>query len=102
MTRIHKIRNGDGTYTDVPFTAQEEAEWDAREAAQLTAPYHVPMPTVRERLEVAGKWDAAVAAMTAAQRLKLATLRDGVLNTDATAIALLNSIGADPAIILAR
>lgn len=64
--------------------------------------YYVPMPLVRERLEAAGKWDAAVGAMTAAQRLKLATLREGIANNDATAAALLNAIGADPAVILAR
>lgn len=106
MPRVHVIfgkdANGNQTRTEVPFTVQEEADWDAREAASLATPYYVPMPLIRERLEDAGKWEAAVNAMTAAQRLKLATLRQGVLNTDATAIALCNSIGVDPAVILAR
>lgn len=101
MARVHVVYGANGR-SEVPFTAQEEADADDRKAAELANPYYVPMPLVRERLEAAGKWDAAVNAMTAAQRLKLATLREGILNTDATAIALLNSIGADPAVILAR
>jgi hypothetical protein len=66
-----------------------------------SAPAYVPASLIRTRLQAAGKWDAAVAAMTPGQMAWFCTLELGVLPDDATALALLNGIGADPSVILA-
>lgn len=36
MARFHVITDGDGNTSTVPFTAQEEADQDVREAAEAT------------------------------------------------------------------
>lgn len=36
MARFHVITDGDGNTSTVPFTAQEEADQDVREAAETT------------------------------------------------------------------
>jgi hypothetical protein len=66
--------------------------------------WYVPVPLLRQRLEAAGKWVAAATVIVTkpAMMLKLVTLQQGVANDDAEAIALLNGIGADPAVMLAR
>ena len=63
----------------------------------------VPKRIIIDRLQAAGKLDAARATLDAADlytRERWNT-RDAIYADDETAIALLNSIGADPAGILA-
>lgn len=71
-------------------------------SAPETAPIaYVPNWLVRERLQDAGKWDAAVAAMSPAQQIEFATLQLGIDPADETVIALLTDIGVpNPAAIL--
>jgi len=68
------------------------------------ASWYVPVPLLRQRLEMAGKWAAAATAImaTPATMLKLVTLEQGVAHDDEEALTLLRGIGADPAVILAR
>lgn len=62
---------------------------------------YIPAWLVRERLETANLWDAAVAAMSTAQQLKFCSLQIGIDPADKTVIKLLTKVGTDPAVILA-
>ena len=75
-----------------------------RPAQPLPSTWYVPSALIRERLQAAGKWDTAAAALMAqpAMLLWFATLSQGVASDDAQAISLISGIGADPGAILAR
>jgi hypothetical protein len=63
----------------------------------------VPKYVIVDRLQTAGKLDAAYGALAAADLYTQErwNTRDAIYADDATAIALLNAIGANPAEILA-
>lgn len=66
--------------------------------------WFVPVPLLRQRLQAAGLWETAAAALAAqpAAMLHLLTLELGVTQDNAQALAMLRAVGADPADILAR
>lgn len=66
-------------------------------------PAYIPVPVVRERLELDGLWDdiAALLASQPSQMLKVVTLTDGVDPADPQVIGMLQAVGADPTRILA-
>lgn len=65
--------------------------------------WFVPVSLMRKRLMAAGKWNDVVAALFAdpPTMLYVLTLDVGIKNTDADAIAVLTTAGADPEVILA-
>lgn len=96
------FRMVDGARVPIPEAEAEalRADWAAA-APPPPPPRLVPVALLRERLEAAGRFDAAAALLTPAQILKLATLREGVDPADAEVRALLRAIGANADDILA-
>jgi hypothetical protein len=66
-------------------------------------PAYVPAGIIRQRLQQAGLWTAAVTALMSApeKMLWFTTLEQGILPGDPIATPFLEAIGADPAAILA-
>lgn len=83
------------------FAVVSKAGGIAAYVQPVTAPIFIPASAVRSRLQAAGLWAAAVAAMTPAQIAEFCTLEQGVSPSDPTVLALLSAIGANPAAILA-
>jgi len=71
------------------------------EDAPPPRPIYVSVPTVRERLEAIGLWDALIAALPPAKLAKVLSLREGISPEDGEARYILTEIGADPDAILA-
>jgi hypothetical protein len=94
----------DGQAAGRPIQAGPDGKPQLAAAPTPASSWYVPVALLRQRLEAAGKWAAAAAAIAVdpATMLKLVTLQQGVANDDAQALALLRGIGADPAVILAR
>ncbi len=73
-------------------------------SAPPPGPRYVSVPTIRERMEAAGKWDVLVGILQSdpPTMMKVLTLRDGIDSSDQQARMLIAAAGADPDIILAE
>ncbi|MGO3934774.1 hypothetical protein [Rhodopseudomonas pseudopalustris] len=92
----------DGAATD----AQKSAAYGiiaAFESTEQIEPRLVPKRYIIDRLHTAGKLDAAMAALAAADTYTQQRwiTRDSVYFNDPTCLAVLAAIGADPAVIMA-
>jgi len=78
--------------------------WLALPVIPLPTSWTVSAQLLRTRLQSVNLWTQAATALMSnpALMLEVLTLSDGVSNTDPDAIAMLNAIGADPTVILAR
>lgn len=86
----------------VPMTTSERQR-AAADAARPAPRKYIPFWLLRERAEAAGLWPAlaaAIDALPADRRWKLASLREGIDPEDPDAIALVQAAGGQPGALL--
>jgi len=98
---VWNVKNSDGTDAPKPSVAELQAAWDVLQATPAPAA-RLPKILVIDRLETAGKFTAALAALQAnALTYERWSASSSVDPLNPEVIALLDAIGADKTVILA-